>query len=57
MKVKYWMPILLIVFIFSFTRCATSKTTIETTASAEKADAQKEEERLTGHKLVRNFNS
>lgn len=57
------MPILLIVFIFSFIGCATSKTTIETTAAAEttafakKADAQKEEERLTGHKLVRNFNS
>ena len=30
MKIKYWVPILLIVFIFSFIACATSKTATET---------------------------
>jgi TolB protein len=31
-KIKYWIPILLIIFIFSFTTCTTPKTATETTA-------------------------
>ena len=34
MKIKYWIPILLIVFIFSFTACTTLKTATETTTAA-----------------------
>ena len=33
MKIKYWVPILLMVFIFSFTACTTPKTAAETTAA------------------------
>ena len=33
MKIKYWVPILLIIFIFSFTACTTLKTATETTAA------------------------
>ena len=43
MKIKYWVPILLIVFIFSLTACtapktATETTTIETTTQIEKIE-------------------
>ena len=33
MKTKYWGPILLVVFIFSFTACTSPKTATETTTS------------------------